>query len=383
MYINLIYDMRGVSNERIVMQYEIIQGDCIKGMNTLPAQSVHCVVTSPPYYGLRDYGTASWQGGNDECDHKGKPLGTRANINNNTGGRDVKNALYFEPFKDFCAKCGAMRIDQQIGLEETPEAYVSKLVEVFRAVRRILRDDGTVWLNLGDSYAGSGGSGNQFGQIEKGLNPYKQTGKPINIGLKPKDLIGIPWRVAFALQADGWYLRQDIIWHKPNPMPESVTDRCTKSHEYIFLLSKNEHYYYDNEAIKEQSNKSWNSAAGFSPNGKRANTDYEGFSTQNQFNGTKTHTDEERTGRNKRSVWTVNVKGYAEAHFATYPVKLIEPCILAGCPESGTVFDPFSGSGTTGLVAMSNNRNYIGTELNPEYVEISHKRLSAIQPKLF
>lgn len=367
------------------MQYEIIQSDCIEGMNTLPAQSVHCVVTSPPYYGLRDYGTASWKGGSDECGHvEIQDTSTSSTLANSKNGIAPKNTLLMtkRQYKSKCAKCGAMRIDKQIGIEETPEAYVSKLVDVFRAVHRILRDDGTVWLNLGDSYAGSGGSGNQFGQIEKGLNPYKQTGKPINIGLKPKDLIGIPWRVAFALQADGWYLRQDIIWHKPNPMPESVTDRCTKSHEYIFLLSKNEHYYYDNEAIKEQSNYSWNSAVGFSPNGQRANTDYEGLAKQNQFNGTKTHTDEERTGRNKRSVWTVATKPYTEAHFATYPVKLIEPCILAGCPESGTVFDPFSGSGTTGLVAMSNNRNYIGTELNPEYVEISHKRLSAIQPKL-
>ena len=168
-------------------------------MRTLADESVHCVVTSPPYYGLRDYG-----------------------------------------------------VDGQIGLEESPDAYVAKMVDVFREVRRILRNDGTVWLNLGDSYAGSGGAGNQFGQIERGLNPYKQSSKPINIGLKPKDLIGIPWRVAFALQADGWYLRQDIIWHKPNPMPESVTDRCTKAHEYIFLLSKSERYYYDNEAVKEK-----------------------------------------------------------------------------------------------------------------------------------
>ena len=297
-------------------------------MRTLADESVHCVVTSPPYYGLRDYG-----------------------------------------------------VDGQIGLEESPDAYVAKMVDVFREVRRILRNDGTVWLNLGDSYAGSGGAGNQFGQIERGLNPYKQSSKPINIGLKPKDLIGIPWRVAFALQADGWYLRQDIIWHKPNPMPESVTDRCTKAHEYIFLLSKSERYYYDNEAVKEQSKVPWNSAKGFSPNGARALLGV-GTAGGEQWNGTGTHENEYKEGRNRRSVWTVATKPYAEAHFAVYPPKLIEPCILAGCPVDGTVFDPFNGSGTTGFVALCNNRHYIGTELNPEYVALTDKRLSAIQPKM-
>jgi DNA modification methylase len=200
--------------------------------------------------------------------------------------------------------------------------------------------------------------------------------------LKPKDLIGIPWRVAFALQADGWWLRQDIIWHKPNPMPESVTDRCTKAHEYIFLLSKSERYYYDHEAIKEESTYKWNSAKSFSSGGLRAlyGVDTAGGS---QWNGTGTHENIEKEGRNKRSVWTVATKPYAEAHFATYPTKLIEPCILAGCPVGGTVFDPFTGSGTTALVALTNNRTFIGTELNPDYITIAQRRLSSIQPRLF
>ena len=314
-------------------------------MNTLPAQSVHCVVTSPPYYGLRDYGTASWQGGDDECDHlEITNTSTSSTLGSSKDGIASEKTLLMtnRQYKSICAKCGAVRIDQQIGLEESPQAYVDKLVEVFRAVHRILRDDGTLWLNLGDSYASG------------------------------KQLIGVPWRVAFALQADGWYLRQDIIWHKPNPMPESVTDRCTKSHEYIFLLSKNEHYYYDNVSIQEQVVNMGNPR-------KFRDAKEHSEGTMKNDNG-RVYIPKET--RNKRSVWTVNTKSYVEAHFATYPVKLIEPCILAGCPELGTVFDPFSGSGTTGLVAMSNNRDYIGTELNPEYVTLTHKRLSAIQPKL-
>jgi len=319
------------------MTYRIIQGDCIEGMRTLPDESVHCVVTSPPYYGLRDYGTASWEGGDPACDHKGNPMGTRKNA----GSKDGKTALYFEPFYDICRKCGARRIDQQIGLEESPDAYVAKMVDVFRDVRRILRNDGTVWLNLGDSYYGA--APNRTDKSVGGVSIFK-----------PKDLIGIPWRVAFALHSDGWYLRQDIIWHKPKVMPESVTDRCTKSHEYIFLLSKSERYYYDNEAVKEKADE---------------NRKDEGLGAENGM-------------RNRRSVWTVAPMAYAEAHIAVYPTKLIEPCILAGCPVDGTVFDPFTGSGTTALVALTNGRSYIGTELNPEYVALANKRLSAIQPKM-
>ena len=363
------------------MGYQIIQGDCIEGMRTLPAESIHCVVTSPPYYGLRDYGTASWEGGDESCDHMGKPMATRANVNNNTGGADVKNATYFEPFKDVCGKCGARRVDQQIGLEESPDAYVAKMVDVFREVRRILRSDGTVWLNLGDSYAGNpnntrgdGAGGGKERGLAMGFNGAIPKMK-ITQGLKTKDLIGIPWRVAFALQADGWYLRQDIIWHKPNPMPESVTDRCTKAHEYIFLLSKSERYYYDNEAVKEKAgtpaqlrNKSQEGYHADYPHGAR-------FSEGDRVWG-------EDGMRNRRSVWTVATKPYAEAHFAVYPPKLIEPCILAGCPVDGTVFDPFTGSGTTAEVAMVNNRNFVGTELNPEYVLLAERRLSEIQPKL-
>lgn len=369
--------------------YQIIQGDCIEGMKTLPDESVHCVVTSPPYYGLRDYGTATWDGGNADCDHipQFKHRSTRANDSQSGIGKygyDGQNPIY----KNICGKCGAVRVDQQIGLEDTPEAYVERLVNVFREVRRILRSDGTVWLNLGDSYTGGGAGrndGNHRADGRAGGMSSKHTGVTHlrgNVGLKPKDLIGIPWRVAFALQADGWWLRQDIIWHKPNPMPESVTDRCTKSHEYIFLLTKSERYYYDAEAVKEESTYTWNSAKAFSAGGLRAN---KGLTSAGgaQFNGTKTHEDVYKTGRNKRSVWTVNPRPYKEAHFAVFPPKLIEPCVLAGSPTNGVVFDPFTGSGTTAEVALKFGRSFIGTELNSEYVELIHKRLSKISISMF
>lgn len=335
---------------------KIYQGDVLEILKTFPDESIHCCVTSPPYWGLRDYG-----------------------------------------------------VEGQIGLEKTPEEYVSKMVEVFREVKRVLRKDGTLWLNLGDSYAMKfgGGKGRKSGTTKAAVDEIEKPPREIPPGLKPKDLVGIPWMVAFALRADGWYLRQDIIWHKPNCMPESVKDRCTKAHEYIFLLSKNRKYYYDNEAIKEDA----------------------------------------KTGkRNKRSVWTVTTKPFKGAHFAVFPEDLIEPCILAGtspqaceicgapwervverkrfkrnelppsdpryrpnvyqgayngingkgdagytetktigwqptctCQNEGKgrciVLDPFMGSGTTAVVALKHNRNYIGIELNPEYIKIAEKRI--------
>lgn len=279
------------------MKYTIHQGDCIATLQTLPEKSINCCVTSPPYFGLRDYGH-----------------------------------------------------DGQIGLEQTPDAYVNKMVEVFREVRRVLRDDGTLWLNLGDSYSSHKGQSQgvdpKSGARRFGLRPND---KPM-LGFKHKDLIGIPWRVAFALQADGWYLRQDIIWHKPNPMPESVKDRCTKAHEYIFLLSKSERYYFDSEAMKEP------------------------VVTTKAVGNDET--------RNRRSVWSVTTKPYKGAHFATYPPELIRPCILAGCPKGGAVLDPFGGSGTTAQVAIEEGRNAILCELNPEYIDLAHRRASSAQPRL-
>jgi DNA modification methylase len=285
-----------------IHNYTILSGDCIEQMRTISDQSINCCVTSPPYYGLRDYG----------C-------------------------------------------DGQIGLEETPDQFIAKLVDVFREVKRVLKDDGTLWVNIGDGYFSkqnnnrNGLNGSLGDGKVRGGGEYKtQKRKPGETGCKDKDLIGIPWMLAFALRADGWYLRQDIIWHKPNPMPESVTDRCTKAHEYIFLLTKSQKYYFDHNEIKEK-------AVSLLDN--------------NAF-------------RNKRSVWSVNVRPYKEAHFATYPSELITPCILAGCPEDGIVLDPFGGSGTTAEVAIKNNRNAILCELNPNYVEIIKNRLNKIELRL-
>jgi len=294
---------------------QIFNQDCIQGMRSLPDGCVNTCVTSPPYWGLRDYG------------HEG-----------------------------------------QIGLEETPEAFVSQMVEVFREVKRLLRDDGTLWLNLGDSYAGSGkGPAGNLGAKHNERHLEHKHSAIIPDGLKPKDLVGIPWRVAFALQADGWYLRQDIIWHKPNPMPESVTDRCTKAHEYIFLLSKSAQYYFDSEAIKED--------ATTEPKEPRP-IPYSQLIQQGGKGSQKLGTSMENGKRNKRSVWTVSTKPFKDAHFATYPEDLIVPCILAGCLEGGLVLDPFMGAGTTALVSKKLGRNYVGFELNEEYKNIAEKRLT-------
>jgi len=310
----------------------IIQGDCIEGLRTLPDASVHCCVTSPPYWGLRDYGH-----------------------------------------------------DGQIGLEATPEAYVARMVEVFREVRRVLRDDGTCWVNLGDSYCGGGGyapdapcnqrraDGESWGamnafSVREGEARKKARPGYTPPGLKAKDLVGIPWRVAFALQADGWWLRQDIIWHKPNPMPESVRDRCTKAHEYVFLLTKSERYYYDAEATSE--------ALSGKPHAPGNKCSADGGHLRNDFGTDAMQRVWGASGRrNRRSVWTVTTKPYSGAHFAVMPPDLVEPCIKAGCPEGGTVLDPFAGSGTTLAVAAQLGRNAIGCELNPEYIGLAERRI--------
>jgi len=341
---------------------------------------VACTVSLPVRlidYGLRDYGTAKWEGGDPNCEHT---VGS--------GDNDNLKTYVTRPERDgikrqYCQKCGAVRIDQQIGLEQTPAEYVNDIVQVFREVWRILRDDGTVWLNLGDSYNGSGGAGGDY--IEGGLKEGqpKYPGRHIN-NLKLKDLIGIPWMVAFALRDDGWWLRQDIIWHKPNPMPESVKDRCTKAHEYIFLLSKSPRYYYDYEAVLEPvSDKSL----------KRAEYgwDCDRPSTKNaSLGGDGIHTEKmgERfvnpAGRNRRSVWTIPTSPYRGAHYATFPPKLIEPMILAGCPAGGIVLDPFVGSGTTVMVANHLGRKGIGLDLNFKYLKDNAKeRIATVQPVMF
>ena len=300
-------------------------GDCREIMKRWIDEGVkiQTCITSPPYYGLRDYGTATWEGGDINCNHEGIKLGNNRNFLNEDGRKGNNNSLS----SGDCVKCGAKRKDNQIGLEQTPKEYIENMVDVFNHVKELLADDGTLWVNIGDSYARTGGDSSQKGRHWDGRKNNPNTGHnryASDMGLKAKDLIGIPWMLAFALREAGWYLRQDIIWHKPNPMPESVTDRCTKSHEYIFLLSKSDKYYFDHLAIKEQ---------GVTPAGtKGAKGSVE---RQNQF-GVNARPPEYKIYdgmRNKRDVWSVNVRPYKGAHFATYPTALIEPCILAGSPE--------------------------------------------------
>lgn len=298
--------------------------DVRETLRTLPAASVHTVCTSPPYFGLRDYGK-----------------------------------------------------DGQIGLEDSPEDFVAALVEVFREVNRVLRPDGTMWVNLGDSYAGGDGYSPNSpsklkGSIQLGSKGSLNGSVSVPQGLKPKDLVGIPWRVAFALQADGWYLRQDIIWAKGSCMPESVTDRCTKSHEYVFLLSKSDRYFFDNDAIKEPAVSRLQGRLTSTVNqpGAAARAKQGGQNPTCQ-GGTFTH-------RNRRSVWTVTTTSYKGAHFATWPPELVRPMVLAGCPVGGTVLDPFSGSATTGMVALQEGRNYVGIDLNPDYLPLAVNRVQEL-----
>lgn len=416
---------------------KVITGNCLKSLKELPDKSIDCIVTSPPYYGLRDYGTGEWVGGDPNCPHRRMSKYSKDTITGHAQEElhgNVGDAIY----KTVCPLCGAIRIDEQIGLEETPQEYINNLVEVFRECKRVLKDDGTLWVNIGDSYAAQRSGTHQPAETlaggehgvtkegdtvnrgrERGYNPTRNAKA---IGLKHKDMIGIPWMLAFALRDDGWYLRQDIIWHKPNPMPESVKDRCTKSHEYIFLLSKSQKYYFDAEAISEpiaqsskqrykqaiehqegsnrpQSKQNGNMKAvmprfGGSKYGDNKDKHYQLYSGKEwvpkhknlEYKGQQNHSMHERRAegfgdieyatRNKRDVWTVATQAVKEAHFATFPEKLIEPCILAGCPTGGVVLDPFCGSGTTGIVAVRNERDFIGLELNPEYAEMSMRRIT-------
>jgi len=332
----------------------IFNSDCIEGLKKLPPDIVNTCVTSPPYFGLRDYGVSG-----------------------------------------------------QIGLEPTPQEFVKAMVSVFREVKRVLRDDGTLWLNLGDSYSHGGcGSRDKDKWPKQSSNDHMVKHQKTKTGVPPKSLMGIPWKVAFALQDDGWYLRSDVIWNKPNPMPESCKDRPTRSHEYIFLLSKSAKYYYDFEAIKEKSTANKGNAIGFRGGAYCNNSTFENGKGGNRTSVGNTKPDKQRghsrrhagvnerwdsmtkeeqcSGyRNKRDVWTVATRPFPESHFATFPPELIRPCILAGSPAGGLVLDPFMGAGTTALVSLQERRNYIGFELNPKYIDIANKRISIVQSKLF
>ena len=420
----------------------ILTGDCREVLRSLPDASVHCCVTSPPYFGLRDYGTAKWEGGDPACVHTG--VARRCDNPGRNDKQSTQKGSSSDKVSRDCLYCGARRIDSQIGLEQTPDAYVAELVAVFREVRRVLRPDATLWLNIGDSYAANGAPGlnvsNPSGTFHGGhKDAHERRPKTVPAGLKPKDLIGIPWRVAFALQADGWWLRSDIIWHKPNPMPESVTDRPTSAHEHVFLFAKSQTYYFNAEAVKVAA-----SSAGRVPGGNL------------KLDASRNDADRDMTipvaaARNIHNVWTVATQPYADAHFATFPPALIEPCIKAGTSERGccrecgapwvrrvtvssrpnwegdgqkhdgtyyrpnpgggvgndkrersigdwepscrcripglidatawtpkpcTVLDPFGGAGTTGLVADRLSRNAILIELNPTYAEMARRRIA-------
>jgi DNA modification methylase len=357
-----------------VLNTLIIQGDA----RHLPFadKSAHCCVTSPPYWGLRDYGTAKWEGGSLDCDHKPRSGSERADGGVIGAGIRCRDGIAGLTRTE-CKKCGAIRKDAQLGLESTPEEYISNMVQVFREVKRVLRDDGTLWLNMGDSYMGGGrGGGAENCKQRTNLGSLDAAPNQRCNGYKPKDLVGIPWMLAFALRADGWYLRSDIIWSKPNPMPESVTDRPTKAHEYIFLLSKSERYYYDAEAIAEPFNYPERTYNPDTSNHKTKELAKIGNRSTSALHDGRTQYGNPEIGRNKRTVWTVNTQAYSEAHFATFPEELIKPCILAGCPAGGVVLDPFMGSGTTALVARNLNCSAVGVELNAEYIEIAKKRLS-------
>lgn len=310
------------------MSFQVICGDALAVLRTLPDESVHCCVTSPPYWGLRDYG-----------------------------------------------------VPRQLGLESTPELYVAHIVEVFREVWRVLRGDGTLWCNLGDCYAtGAGRVGNRPGGGDRGtawadgVGPMTQPNRMPLPGLKPKNMVGMPWRVAFALQAHGWYLRSDIIWHKPNPMPESVTDRPTKAHEYVFLLAKSERYFYDAAAIQEPATDTGRI------NGRHGRIEEPAARPPGSAPRTLKRIDYSARGRNKRTVWTITTEPFSEAHFATFPQELARPCVLAGCPVFGTVLDPFCGSGTAGVVALGLGRQFLGIELSPIYAAMARRRIEGDQP---
>lgn len=358
----------------------IYHGDCLEILKTFPDNCIQCCVTSPPYWGLRDYQTAIWEGGKENCDHI-------ESFNKHKGERkDRDQEGYKKQYKNICKKCGAIRIDKQIGLEKTPEEYVEKLVEVFNEVKRVLKDDGTLWLNLGDTYMSSGSSTRHYGYID----PIYQQGRKIKFDepqsyphpiIKPKDLVGIPWMVVFALRNNGWFLRQDIIWNKINCLPESVKDRCVKSHEYVFLLSKNSKYYFDYKAIQEPANYD-----GRKDILHKGGTKYMNLILPNFKTSTLTYREHKRWNqdedgnyvRNKRSVWSVPTQPLKNKHYATFPEKLIEPMILAGCPKDGIVLDPFFGSGTVGVVCVNNMRQYIGIDLKLEYIDdIAKERIKS------
>jgi DNA modification methylase len=378
--------------------------DAREGLKLIPDNSIDSVITSSPYWGLRDYKTKPliWDAENG-CDHSfdiNERYIHRGSAEHTVHGAILAGGLEvdWKTHDGFCSKCNAWK--GSLGLEPTPELFTKHIVDIFHDVRRVLKKEGTCWFNLGDSYFGSNcGYGDLGGNKSQISIPtiYDSIKKPQARQGKNKDLVGIPWRVAFALQTDGWWLRQDIIWAKPNPMPESVTDRCTKAHEYIFLLTKSPYYYYDSNAIKEPCVTECHASDKKQRDLLKGNVQIDGNEQHHSGNilygrmppigGVKKSGGDNPTYsgntplwtglRNKRDVWTITTKPFKSAHFATFPEDLVEPMIKAGCPEEGTILDPFIGAGTTGVVARRLGRHFIGFELNPDYVALANKRLMA------
>jgi len=348
----------------------IIQGSCIEVLKTLPAESINCVMTSPPYWALRDYGTGKWEGGLSECDHKKnpKPLSDKA-LAKSTIGKASSTGHALEGYKNICGKCGAKRIDKQLGLEPTFQQYINDLCDIFDEVKRVLRKDGTCWVNMGDTYGGTGSKGDY--KDPKYKNGRNGQSIALNSKMPSKCLLQIPSRFAIEMTNRGWILRNEIIWHKPNAMPSSAKDRFTVDFEKLFFFTKNKKYLFEtqrephSQVSLNRIKKPWR--------GKLC----DGHSLGGLKNGDMSkmcHPD----GRNKRTVWKINTKSYREAHFAVYPPELCETPIKAGCPVGGVVLDPFCGSGTTGLVAKQQCKDFIGIELNPEYIKIAEKRIGSI-----
>ena len=375
--------------------HKFIQGNCIDVIKTLENNSIDCVVSSPPYFGLRDYGTETWQGGDLNCSHSygRKTRGGFTKLQKRNKGSFGDDAI---KIGEHCKLCGAKRIDEQFGLEKTYQDYLTNTVKVFETFRPKLKDTATIWWNVGDSYSNhkdcksigqtlaKGTTREKAHEIEKGKSHTRNSKLLKASGLKDKDLMMIPNRVAIALQDAGWYIRSEIIWHKPNPMPESVKDRPTSCHEKIWLITKNKKYYYDADAIKEPTTEATKQRmkSGWNGNQKK---DYASGEEQNHLSnyfGSDKSKENALKGRNKRNVWKITTKPFKEAHFATFPKDLIEPCILAGCPEGGTVLDPFSGAGTTVLVANEHNRKAIGIELKDDYIKIAERRMNDCQPRM-
>lgn len=389
------------------MSVQIIHGDSRAALEFMPSQSVHCIVTSPPYWGLRDYGTGRWVGGDPDCDHRSPTMrdGRNEDRAKLAGSAATNSHQLLLAQRSGCGKCGAVKVDQQIGLEASVADHMAILVDLFREARRVLRDDGTLWLNYGDAYASSPNGRSAADTKSAGNDDRTFRDKPIStVGgvFKPKDRMLLPARLAIALQEDGWWVRDEIIWHKPNPMPSSVKDRTTPAHEMIYLLSKRPRYYFDHAAIQEDAGPvkpgRQKVPGGWDLSDGAHGTVHKGGRTEATYREAKKprgvpprharHKSSDQSGlddvgrggmRAKRSVWTVPPKGFKEAHFATFPPDLIRPCILAGCPEGGTVLDPFFGAGTTGLVAQQHGRNCIGIELNADYIDIAKRRLGLVE----